>query len=218
MVMMLTVLIFTPSFFALCSTAGRQHRQRERNLQVWIGLLESDEGLIAQRDRVLIFNRHAFDVEIDGIDVIAVDHGLIFGLQGRRVRRRQRGFLSGGTAERDRDVAAGGLDPLHLLEDRGAVDERVIGDGSDALPTDAFVGGEHEREREVLNARSVRNGEQIGVLRHRHVDIGREFVRGICTARTAAPEPPVVGAAAVCTEIGLAWAEDPSASIAATEN
>ncbi|MGA8414408.1 MAG: hypothetical protein WB756_21870 [Xanthobacteraceae bacterium] len=83
--------------------------------------------------------------------MITVDHGLIFGLQGRCVRRSQSGFLSGGAAERDRDMAARGLDRLHLLQNRGAVDKRVVGDRPHALPADAVAGGEHECECKILN-------------------------------------------------------------------
>ena len=74
-----------------------------------------DDRLVAQGDRMLVLLRRTLDVEVDRVDVIAVDHRLVFGLQDRSAGRGQRRLLAGRAAERDGDVAARRLDRLHLL-------------------------------------------------------------------------------------------------------
>ena len=118
---------------------GRQHRQGKRHLEVGIGGLQSDECLVAQGKRCLVLLGGALDVEVDRPDVIAVDHRLILCLQHAGVGRGEGGFLPGRAAERDRDVAAGRLNCLHLLEDRAAVDERVVADRTLALPANSLL-------------------------------------------------------------------------------
>ena len=112
--------------------------------------------------------------------MVTVDHRLVLGLQHRRARRGQRRLLPGRAAERDGDVATGGLDRLDLRQDRrrparGGI-ERVVLDRSNALPADAVVRTQHEGQGEVLDSRRLRDRDQVGILRHRHVDVGREHL------------------------------------------
>ena len=52
-----------------------------------------------------------------------------------------------------------------------------------ALPADAFVGGEHERQGEVRDARRRGDAREVGGVRHRHVDVGREHVPVVARRR-----------------------------------
>jgi hypothetical protein len=55
--------------------------------------------MIAQRDRMLILHRCAFDVEIERVHVVAIDHRLVFRLQAGRTAGGQRSLLAGGAAK-----------------------------------------------------------------------------------------------------------------------
>src|SRR5258706_8706510 len=114
--------------------------------------------------------------------VVADDCRLILRLQVRGRHRGQRCLLSRGAAERDRYVAAGGLRRLHLREDGRAVGEGIVADRAGALPADAAWRGQHEGQREIVDAGGGGNGGEVRVLRHRHVDIRGELAGLVAAA------------------------------------
>jgi hypothetical protein len=145
----------------------------EGDAQGWIFLLEPGDGGVAAGIDGVIVEGLAFDVEIEPGELVAIDGGLVFGLEFRSVVVGEGEFGAGGAAEGDDDVAAAFAEGFDLV----GVDVLVHGDAAEPGGVGVLV-GDDEGECEVLLAGGFFELSDLEAVVGAEPDVGGEEAVG----------------------------------------
>src|SRR6185369_13759215 len=119
-----------------------QHRDGEGDAQAGVGVLQVLDGLEAAVDRRRVGDGGAFDVEVEVVDVVVVDHALVRGGERGDVRAGLAQLDPAGAAERDDHLDPARLGPLDVRVGGGAADGQRVAPDRGAAAADDEGGGE----------------------------------------------------------------------------